>query len=317
MVTATTMDTAMAPRPRVRSSSRRRPSSSRRRRAGSRDHDHHQDEPEPDGKAVRRPRISRAGSKTVTTAPRQDGFAGIGVGRSRRNGGSDHSPIRPAPATRRASASRYAEALDAMRCAGAARCPRLPGCPAHRTAGDAVKDQRDRPMFDEIFDAFFSLVRGRPRRRIGRWHSHAHDDLVDDRRTRVASLCPRSQSQLPAGRSQPRQAQGHPGLLRRQGHGRAVQPAPGGEQGRPGRAVRRDRSPKRRRDPTRTSTASSCPPIDCRARALRATSRGRVGPTSTRNSPSPNRTRYWAGSTNWKIWRTRAMKRMPQRCVGG
>ena len=41
-----------------------------------------------------------------------------------------------------------------------------------------VKDQRDEPMFDEIFDAFFALVRvgGED---TGHGHSHAHDDLVD------------------------------------------------------------------------------------------------------------------------------------------
>jgi len=41
-----------------------------------------------------------------------------------------------------------------------------------------VKDQRDEPMFDEIFDAFFALVRvgGQD---SGAGHSHAHDDLAD------------------------------------------------------------------------------------------------------------------------------------------
>ncbi|MGE0214960.1 VWA domain-containing protein [Mycolicibacterium sp.] len=70
------------------------------------------------------------------------------------------------------------EALDAMRCAA------QPGVLASRPVlRDAlrvalVKDQRDVPVFDEIFDAFFALVRvgaDEP----GHGHSHAHDDLVD------------------------------------------------------------------------------------------------------------------------------------------
>ena len=52
-----------------------------------------------------------------------------------------------------------AEALDAMRCAG------QPGVLAARAVLRTalrvalVKDQRDGPMFDEIFDAFFALMR--------------------------------------------------------------------------------------------------------------------------------------------------------------
>jgi uncharacterized protein len=70
------------------------------------------------------------------------------------------------------------EALDAMRCAG------QPGVLSDkavlRTALRValVKDQRDEPIFDEIFDAFFSLVRvGGPAG--GHGHTHAHDDLTD------------------------------------------------------------------------------------------------------------------------------------------
>ncbi len=70
------------------------------------------------------------------------------------------------------------EALDAMRCAGQPGV--LSSRAVLRTALRAalVKDQRDEPMFDEIFDAFFSLVRvgGDD---AGHGHSHAHDDLVD------------------------------------------------------------------------------------------------------------------------------------------
>ena len=70
------------------------------------------------------------------------------------------------------------EALDAMRCAG------QPGVLSSRAVLRTalrvalVKDQRDEPIFDEIFDAFFALVRvgGED---TGHGHSHAHDDLVD------------------------------------------------------------------------------------------------------------------------------------------
>lgn len=70
------------------------------------------------------------------------------------------------------------EALDAMRCAG------QPGVLASRAVLRTalrvalVKDQRDEPIFDEIFDAFFALVRVGSDER-GHGHSHAHDDLVD------------------------------------------------------------------------------------------------------------------------------------------
>ena len=70
------------------------------------------------------------------------------------------------------------EALDAMRCAG------QPGVLSSRTILRTalrvalVKDQRDEPVFDEIFDAFFSLVRVGGDDGAG-GHGHAHDDLVD------------------------------------------------------------------------------------------------------------------------------------------
>ena len=70
------------------------------------------------------------------------------------------------------------EALDAMRCAG------QPGVLSSRAVLRTalrvalVKDQRDEPMFDEIFDAFFALVRVGDND-AGHGHSHAHDDLLD------------------------------------------------------------------------------------------------------------------------------------------
>jgi uncharacterized protein with von Willebrand factor type A (vWA) domain len=70
------------------------------------------------------------------------------------------------------------EALDAMRCAG------QPGVLSSRAVLRTalrvalVKDQRDERVFDEVFAAFFALVRvgGDDH---GHGHSHAHDDLVD------------------------------------------------------------------------------------------------------------------------------------------
>ncbi|MDG4665170.1 VWA domain-containing protein [Mycobacterium sp. 236(2023)] len=70
------------------------------------------------------------------------------------------------------------EALDAMRCAGqpGVLCSRAVLRTALRVA--LVKDQRDEPIFDEIFDAFFALVRVGGEQN-GHGHTHAHDDLVD------------------------------------------------------------------------------------------------------------------------------------------
>ncbi|MEH3143345.1 MAG: VWA domain-containing protein [Mycobacterium kyogaense] len=70
------------------------------------------------------------------------------------------------------------EALDAMRCAGQPGV--LTSRAVLRTALRValVKDERDGPIFDEIFDAFFRLVRVGDDA-AGHGHSHAHDDLVD------------------------------------------------------------------------------------------------------------------------------------------
>jgi len=71
------------------------------------------------------------------------------------------------------------EALDAMRCAGqpGVLCSRA----VLRTALSValVKDQRDEPIFDEIFDAFFTLVKVGRNDLAGHTHDHSHDDLVD------------------------------------------------------------------------------------------------------------------------------------------
>lgn len=71
------------------------------------------------------------------------------------------------------------EVLDAMRCA------REPGVLADRETLKAalrvalVKDVRDEHTYDEIFDAFFALVRigGEDR---GQGHGHGHEDLADE-----------------------------------------------------------------------------------------------------------------------------------------
>lgn len=70
------------------------------------------------------------------------------------------------------------EALDAMRCA--AQPGVLSSKEVLRTAlrVSLIKDRRDEPIFEEIFDAFFALVRVGDDD-TGHGHSHAHDDLVD------------------------------------------------------------------------------------------------------------------------------------------
>jgi uncharacterized protein len=71
------------------------------------------------------------------------------------------------------------EVVDAMRCA------REPGVLADRETLKAalrvslVKDLRDDATFDEIFDAFFALVKIGAEER-GHGHGHGHEDLSDD-----------------------------------------------------------------------------------------------------------------------------------------
>ncbi|ANW62488.1 VWA domain-containing protein [Mycobacterium sp. djl-10] len=71
------------------------------------------------------------------------------------------------------------EALDAMRCAAAPGVLTSRGMLRTALRVALVKDHRDEPVFDEIFDAFFALVRVGPEDGAGDGHSHAHDDLVD------------------------------------------------------------------------------------------------------------------------------------------
>ncbi|MFC5995456.1 VWA domain-containing protein [Pseudonocardia hispaniensis] len=70
------------------------------------------------------------------------------------------------------------EALDAMSCAG------QPGILAHRDLLKAalrvalIKDRRDESTFDEVFDAFFALVKVGETEH-GHGHGHGHGDLSD------------------------------------------------------------------------------------------------------------------------------------------
>lgn len=90
------------------------------------------------------------------------------------------------------------EVVDALRCAG------QPGILADREtlraalSGSLVKDRRDQPVFEEIFDAFFALVRVGPGDE-GAGHTHAHDDLGDTGELRSYTM---SAEPSPAPRSQ-------------------------------------------------------------------------------------------------------------------
>lgn len=70
------------------------------------------------------------------------------------------------------------EALDAMRCAAQPGVLGSKELLRNALRVSLVKDRRDEPVFEEIFDAFFALVRVGAEDR-GHGHSHAHDDLVD------------------------------------------------------------------------------------------------------------------------------------------
>ncbi|MDY6997492.1 MAG: VWA domain-containing protein [Actinomycetota bacterium] len=100
------------------------------------------------------------------------------------------------------------EALDAMRCAG------QPGVLSSREVLRTallvalVKDHRDEPVFDEIFDAFFSLVRVGPDDH-GHGHTHAHDDLVDTGELESFTL-----SEEPGETPQPGHEHGKPASIR-------------------------------------------------------------------------------------------------------
>ncbi len=101
------------------------------------------------------------------------------------------------------------EALDAMRCAG------QPGVLSSRAGLHTalrvalVKDQRDEPIFDEIFDAFFALVRVGPDDAGAHGHSHAHDDLADTGELESFTL-----SEEPSDTPQPGHEHGKPASIR-------------------------------------------------------------------------------------------------------
>lgn len=100
------------------------------------------------------------------------------------------------------------EVLDAMRCAG------QPGVLTDRaTLKEAlraalVKDRRDLPAFDEVFDAFFALVRIGPAE-TGHGHGHAHDDLSDSGTLETFTL-----SEEPGGSPQQGHEHGAPADIR-------------------------------------------------------------------------------------------------------
>lgn len=100
------------------------------------------------------------------------------------------------------------EALDGMRCAG------QPGVLSSRSVlrtalrAALVKDPRDEAVFDEIFDAFFALVRVGPDDGAG-GHSHAHDDLVDSGELESFTL-----SEEPSETPQPGHEHGKPASIR-------------------------------------------------------------------------------------------------------
>lgn len=70
------------------------------------------------------------------------------------------------------------EAVDAMRCAAQPGVLSSKSLLRNALRVALIKDHRDEPIFDEIFDAFFALVRVGDDD-SGHGHSHAHDDLVD------------------------------------------------------------------------------------------------------------------------------------------
>lgn len=101
------------------------------------------------------------------------------------------------------------ESVDAMRCAG------QPGVLSSRAVLRTalrvalVKDQRDEPVFDEIFDAFFALVRVGGDGDDAHGHSHAHDDLVDTGELESFTL-----SEEPSETPQPGHEHGKPASIR-------------------------------------------------------------------------------------------------------
>ena len=70
------------------------------------------------------------------------------------------------------------EVLDALRCAAQPGILSSKALLRNALRVALVKDRRDEPVFDEIFEAFFALVRVGDDGH-GHGHDHAHDDLVD------------------------------------------------------------------------------------------------------------------------------------------
>jgi uncharacterized protein with von Willebrand factor type A (vWA) domain len=70
------------------------------------------------------------------------------------------------------------EALDAMACAAAPGVLSSKALLRQALRVSLIKDHRDEPVFEEIFEAFFALVRVGGDS-SGHGHGHGHDDLVD------------------------------------------------------------------------------------------------------------------------------------------
>ena len=151
------------------------------------------------------------------------------------------------------------------------RCAREPGVLADKALPTAlrvalIKDRRDEEVFDEIFDAFFALVKvGGPRPRP-RPRARPRGPLRHRRARGLHAV--RGAERDPAAGPQPRQAGRHPRLLRPRGPRPAVQPAPGGQQDRPGGDDRRDRALKGQPGhPGLRATGCRSRPTACTARA--------------------------------------------------
>ena len=198
------------------------------------------------------------------------------------------------------------EALDAMACA---REPGMLRDKAHLKAAlrvALIKDRRDEEVFDEIFDKFFALVKVGPHRDRARPRARPRRPL---RRRRARGLhALRGAERDPAAGPQPRQAGRHPRLLQPRGPRPAVQPAPGGQQDRPGGDDRRDRALQGQPGPSR-ARATGCrsrPTGSPRGhpRARSASSRARRS-TPTCRSPQQEALLGWLNDVEDEVAGTR------------
>ena len=177
------------------------------------------------------------------------------------------------------------EALDAMRCAGEPGI--LPtGAPQAALRVALIKDRRDEEVFDEVFDRVLRAGQGRSHRGGPRPRARPRRPVRQRRARGLHAL--RGAERDPAAGAQPRQARRHPRLLRPRGPGPAVQPAPGGQQDRPGRDDRGDRLLEGQPGhPGATATGSRSRPTGSAARASPGRSPSTRAPRSTPTCRSP------------------------------